>query len=302
MRKAHRIQAFFFVILTGIVRALPLAAVRSLGRGIGGMGFTVLTSRRRVTLSNLRYAYPNASDEELHTIARTSFRSVGEASLELLWLSRLTPDILRDQMVITNPEALEKEMQRGKGVVVVVSHYAGWEIILQGIHQYAPGRTHVVYKPLSNKIIDTVVLRWRTKLGLQWIPIQTAVHDTTEAVKRGDVVILAADQSVGPESIWVSFFGRDVPTAKGPAALCLKTGAVLYLSAMHRQKNGSCSGPLVEVKTADLKGYNEQNMKKLTQRLTSLTEEYIRKDPGQWMWTHKRWKHSREDEAQGGEP
>ena len=117
-----------------------------------------------------------------------------------------------------------------------------------------------------------------------------------DAVKRGDVVILAADQSVGPESVWTSFFGRDVPTAKGPAALCLKTGSAMYLSAIRRQADGTCAGPLVKVKTDDLRGYNETNMRKLTQRLTSLTEEYIRKDPGQWMWTHKRWKHSREDE------
>jgi len=297
MKIFHSIQAFFFFCMTAIVRLLPLGWARSFGKGLGNIAYSFLTSRRKVTISNLHYAYPEMSESEVITTARSSFRSVGEASLELGWLSRLTPGILMREMILTNPEDLEKELEKGKGVVIVVSHYAGWEFVLQGIHQYAPGRTHVVYKPLSNSSIDAIVLAWRTRLGLMWIPLESAVEDTMNAVKNGDVVILAADQSVGPESVWTSFFGREVPTAKGPAALCLKTGAALYLSAVRRKPDGTCSGPLIKVRSADLKGYNQSNMKRLTQRLTSLTEEYIRKDPGQWMWTHKRWKHTGKKEV-----
>lgn len=292
MNQTHRVQVVVFVLLTGIIRVMPIGMVRAVGRGLGALGFLVLTSRRRVTLSNLRHAYPDSSDDALASLAKASFRSVGEASLELGWLSRLTPAILKEQVVLTNAEVLGEECRKGRGMVIVVSHYAGWEFILQGIHRHAPGRTHVVYKPMSNTVIDAIVLRWRSRLGLKWIPIESAVNDTMEAMKKGDVVILAADQSVGRESIWTSFFGRDVPTAKGPAALCLKTGGTLYLSALRRQRDGSCTGPLVQVETDDLVGYNETTMRTLTQRLTSLTETYIRDDPGQWMWTHKRWKHA----------
>ncbi len=297
MKFAHRLEAGTFFLLTGIVRSLPLRAARALGRLLGLAGYAFVTSRRRVTVSNLRSAYPHLGESDVRRIARASFRSVGEASLELGWLARLTPAIVGREMILTNPEEVERELKSGKGIVVVVSHYAGWEIILQGIQQYAPGRTHVVYKPLSNPVVDEAVLGWRRKLGVKWIPLESAVTDTMTAVKNGDVVILAADQSVGPESVWTSFFGRNVPTAKGPAALCLKTRAALFLSAVRRQSDGRCIGPLVRVKSSDLRAYNPKNLRTLTQRLTSLTEEYIRKDPGQWMWTHKRWKHSRKSET-----
>jgi lauroyl/myristoyl acyltransferase len=135
------------------------------------------------------HAYPEISRSDRRGIARQSFRSVGEATLELACLAHMTPDLVWREVILSIP------------------------------------------------------------MGLKWIPVENAVRDTVEGVKRGEVIILVADQTAARESVWVSFFGREVPTPKGPAALALKTGAPLFLS-----------------------------------------EENIRKDPGQWMWTHKRWK------------
>ncbi|MEK6649622.1 MAG: hypothetical protein AABY75_01465, partial [Bacteroidota bacterium] len=223
----------FFLLLTGAVCLLPLRGVRALGGLLGMVGYALLQSRRKVALENLRLSLPGRSGKELEEIARESFRTVAVAFLELLWFPRLTTSRIRREAVVENADEARTSVGE-RGAVVIVSHMAGWEFILQAVQQVFPGRTSVVYKPLSNPITDRWIFEWRSKLGLRWIPMDTAVADTMAEAKGGGIVILAADQSVAKESIWVPFFGRDVPTAKGPAALSLKAGVPIYVCRLRR--------------------------------------------------------------------
>ena len=292
----HLLELPIFWILTGLVCLLPLDGVRGLGRSLGRIGYALLGSRRTIALDNLRTALPGRTEIELVKIARESFATVAVAFLELLWFPRLRRTHLERESVVENAAEVRSELG-DRGAVVIVSHMAGWEFILQGVSRAFPGRTSVVYKPLSNPITDRTIYSWRSKFGLRWIPMETAVADTMAEAQRGGVVILAADQSVPKESIRVPFFGREVPTAKGPAALSLKAGVPIYLCRLRRVADGSHRGDLTRVSADGLDGYSETNVIELTKRYTSMTEAYILRDPGQWMWTHKRWKHWRSGEG-----
>ncbi len=294
LRPHHFLELPFFLLATGIVCLLPLSAVRKLGRGLGLLGYRVLGSRRSVAMSNLRAAMQNRPDEDLEKIACESFQTVAVSFLELLWFPRLSARVLGRQAVVENADQVRREIG-DKGAVVIVSHMAGWEFILQGVNAAFPDRTSVVYKPLSNPLTDRMIFSWRSRFGLRWIPMETAVADTMDEAQRGGVVILAADQSVPKESIRAQFFGREVPTAKGPAALSLKVGVPIYLCRLRRIADGSYSGDLVPVSSEGLGSYNETSVIELTKRYTAAMEAYILRDPGQWMWTHKRWKHVKQE-------
>jgi KDO2-lipid IV(A) lauroyltransferase len=296
LRPHHLLEVPFFLLMTAVVCLVPLSTVRALGRWLGGMGYRLLASRRRVAMVNLRASMPGRSEDELHAIARGSFEMVAVAFLELLWFPRLTRARLHQEAVVENAEDVRRFLGE-RGAVVIVSHMAGWEFILQGVNAAFPGRTSVVYKPLSNPITDRFIYGWRSKFGLKWIPMETAVADTMAEAQRGGVVILAADQSVAKESIRVPFFGRKVPTAKGPAALSLKARVPIYLSRLRRVVVGSYRGDLQLVPSDGIHGYSEANVIELTKRFTKMTEDYILRDPDQWMWTHKRWKHWNPEES-----
>lgn len=289
-RLHHLLELPFFLLMTALVCLLPLSAVRAWGRWFGRAGYRLLGSRRRVAIENLRASLAGRSESELDRIARGSFEMVAVAFLELLWFPRLTQRRLMQEAAVENAEDVRRALD-GQGAVVIVSHMAGWEFILQGVNAAFPGRTSVVYKPLSNPITDRFIYDWRSKFGLKWIPMQTAVADTMAEAQRGGVVILAADQSVPKESIRVPFFGRNVPTAKGPAALSLKAGVPIYLCRLRRVEGDAYRGDLQLVPADGVHGYNEANVIELTKRFTKMTEDYILRDPDQWMWTHKRWKH-----------
>jgi KDO2-lipid IV(A) lauroyltransferase len=249
-------------------------------------------------MNNLRAALRDRPHEDLEKISRESFQTVAVSFFELLWFPRLSGEVLSCQAVVENAEQLRTEIG-DRGAVVIVSHMAGWEFILQGVNAAFPGRSSVVYKPLSNPLTDRLIHAWRSKFGLRWIPMETAVADTMDEAQRGGLVILAADQSVPKESIRVPFFGRDVPTAKGPAALSLKIGVPVYLCRLRRVADDSYRGDLVRISSEGLGSYGETSVIELTRRYTAMMEEYILRDPGQWMWTHKRWKHVEKELGEG---
>ena len=118
-----------------------------------------------------------------------------------------------------------------------------------------------------------------------------SVRRVLKALSEGRVVGILADQTAPMESVSVEFFGRMVPTFEGPAVFSLKTGAPIVMACALRISEGKYSVEFQEIQTDDLKGFSDENVETLTQRHVSLTEEIIRKNPDQWMWMHKRWKH-----------
>jgi KDO2-lipid IV(A) lauroyltransferase len=122
--------------------------------------------------------------------------------------------------------------------------------------------------------------------------MEFAVREVLRTLQRGDVVVIAADQAAARESITVNFFGRLVPTFAGPAVFSLKTGAPILMGLVTRQRDGTYSLRFVEVPRDDLKEYSEDAVAELTRRHVAMAESMIRIHPGQWLWMHRRWKHS----------
>ena len=118
-----------------------------------------------------------------------------------------------------------------------------------------------------------------------------AVREIIRALQNNNAVFLAADQTAPQESISVEFFGRNVPTFQGPAVFCLKSGAPIVLVMTVRQPDGRYKLIMEKVPSEDLEEYSESNVLELTRRQVKMTEEIIRRNPEQWMWMHKRWKH-----------
>jgi KDO2-lipid IV(A) lauroyltransferase len=94
-----------------------------------------------------------------------------------------------------------------------------------------------------------------------------------------------------PQGVFVEFFGRLACTASGLARVALKTGATVLPGFMvweaGEQKYVLRFGPELEfIETGDA----EADALAATQMCASVTEEWIRRYPDQWLWIHRRWK------------
>jgi KDO2-lipid IV(A) lauroyltransferase len=113
-----------------------------------------------------------------------------------------------------------------------------------------------------------------------------------KTLRSGEVLGLLFDlNALEDEAIFVDFFGVPASTNFMTAKLALRTSSpIIPIFApwdKERKKFLLQIGPPVSVERV---GNEEEDVRRLTSRLTLLFEEQIRRYPDQWLWIHKRWK------------
>ena len=288
----HYIEYFLFVVFGTVVRLFPLRLAQRLGKTLSTLAYHAISVRRAVALENLREAFPEKSEPEIQAIAKGAFRSFAVAMVELLWFPRLTRERIDKLVRFKNLDLLVDAHKLGRGLIMMSGHFGNWELVaLSGALQSNIPFTMIV-KTQHNLLIDNVVNRYRSLHGNRPVPMGMSVRDIFNALREKRVVAMAADQSGPMEGLFVDFFGRPTATHQGPALFSLKTGAPVQMGFLVRQKDGTYEGILEEVPTEDLTEATEANIAELTRRHVKLLEKYVRMYPDQWLWMHRRWKHS----------
>ena len=291
MSLKHAVEFLVFQTIGFVVRLLPLRFVSPIDAAIGEWVYTLLGYRRSVTRNNLRNAFPELTDSRRELMVIESFRSIGRAFFEMLWMPKFTPETLRSFGTIENLDLIQKLKARGKGLVVVTAHFGAWEFVSQLYTVHSGETIHVIYKQQSNRRVDAVVKGWRERFGNKAVSMEQAPREIFRVLAAGGLVGIVGDQSAPEEATRVQFFGRAVPTFEGPAVFSLRTGAPLCVAFILRKPDGTHTVVVEEIETKDLHGTSKENVRLLTQRHVEATEAMIRKYPEQWMWMHKRWKH-----------
>jgi len=132
----------------------------------------------------------------------------------------------------------------------------------------------------------------RARFGNQVVPMGIGTRNVVKALHEKRIVGLLGDQSGPKESVFVEFFGRPAATHRGVAALALKHRTPIVMLLLLRLPDETYVTLSEEVDFSDLTEYSEENIRELTQRHVFLLERYIRQYPDQWLWMHRRWKHT----------
>jgi KDO2-lipid IV(A) lauroyltransferase len=289
---AHRLQYGAFRALRWLLTALPAPAALGLGDLLGWFAAVVLRFRRGVVDENLRQAFPDRDRGWRNRVARASyrhlvresiatFRMIGVSAQELLASVSMEPEVL---------QALRTDVERGQGVLLVTGHLGNWErggawLAAQGIPVDA------VVQVQRNRRFNEDLRQVRERVGLRTIPKQDAPRGVLRALRSGRAAALVADQNVIRGGMFVEFFGRLAATARGPAVFALRAGAPVWLGAAVRVSRHPQRYHLkmrrVEVAPS---GDADADIRAVVEAYTGLLESWIREDPEQYFWHHKRWK------------
>ncbi len=139
-------------------------------------------------------------------------------------------------------------------------------------------------KPLYYKWIQTL----RVKTNLHPIDRVHSVKEILRTLKKNQLVAILIDQWASRDGLWVDFFGKKTSTTSLPVRLARKTDAALVFGYCIRKASGQYKIILRPEITVDKT--EEAFEMKTTLKLNRLLENEIRLYPGQWTWTHRRWK------------
>ena len=111
-----------------------------------------------------------------------------------------------------------------------------------------------------------------------------------KSVRDGNLVGLMVDQSTRKNGVPVTFFGQKCWATVGPIMVALRTKAPIYPITMLRNESGRYTLEFYPPLTIERTKNIHQDLINGSQLCQDLIEAIIRKNPGQWMWIHDRWK------------
>jgi Kdo2-lipid IVA lauroyltransferase/acyltransferase len=290
MKKFQNIIEYGIVLFfSWIMRVLPLKIVLWNGKMIGLFFYYVLPIRKSVAIENISRTFPEKDFNEVKLIAKNTYIQFAKNITEFMRFSKLDKTICRDRVTFFNQHLFQQVHELSKGSILLSGHFGNWEIMAAAI-SYLGYPIAGIAREQRNSFIDKFLSDTRRKIGMETIPLGMALRGVLRALKAGKFIAMLGDQDAHDEGVFVDFLGRPSATAQGPAIFALKTGAPILFGCCVRIQNGDYEVHLELIKTDDLNGLSEDNIKILTQRHATVLENSIRKWPDHWFWMHKRWK------------
>jgi KDO2-lipid IV(A) lauroyltransferase len=253
----------------------------------------VIGYRRKVVLDNLRKAFPEKSEPEIRRIATAFYLNFTDVIVEIVKLASIRTERVRDRVVLLNPEIIPSMIAHGGGGLAMFGHCTNWEWLAAGLGIQLPFPTVGVYKTLSNKAFDRVMLHIRSRHGNHMITMEQTFRESLIRLKKPCYIGILGDQSPArhPGMYFTRFMGRPAPVHLGIATICLKMDVPLYHFDIRRVRRGRYVVRFTHIPHADLLPFSKEAVHTLTDRHVAALETAIREAPSDWLWSHRRWKH-----------
>ncbi len=281
--------AAVWLVLKGL-GVLPRPVARSLAVAITRILFAFLPKLRKTAEFNLRVAFPDWSDTQRKEIIRGMLRNLGWMAAEFARFPKYAKQNIESMVVLDGHENFLEGQRRGKGVLYLTGHIGAWELS-SFAHAVYGFPLHYMARPIENSKIDALVNGYRRLCGNQPIFKNESARVTLKILKGAGTIGILADQNTMPEeSVFVDFFRKPASTTTGIARLALRTDAAVVPGYAvwdeGIQKYRLRFEPPVELMRT---GDEERDVLENTQKFTRVLEEIIRRYPDQWIWVHGRW-------------
>jgi len=284
---------WFGLAILRICVFLPYQIQMWLGRQLGYLSYALMPQRKNIVETNIRLCFPELNRTEQKVLIKKSIASTGMAIVETgisWWAPKQT---LMKLHKLDGLEHLNKALAKGKGAIILASHFTTLEIGGTFLAQHIDN-LNVVYKRAHNPLFEYFIRTKRTRNGATLIN-HKKVREIIRCLKNNNVAWYSPDQDFGEkDSVFAPFMGISTCTLISTQRLAQITGAAVIPLHIERPSEGSVYrfhfSPAIENFPSD------DSVLDAT-AINHAIEEQIKVTPEQYLWAHRRFK-SRPD----GEP
>ncbi|MFY7900901.1 MAG: lysophospholipid acyltransferase family protein [Chitinophagaceae bacterium] len=285
------VSSFFYLL-----SLLPWKIIYVLSDGVYFLVYYIIGYRKKVVMQNLQIAFPEKNNEERIRIAKDFYHQLFDTFLETIKMISISEKTL-DKRFQCNYELVNDLYKTGQNVQLHGGHFFNWEFVNLGCSKHLQYLFLGVYAPLGNKVMDTIIQKMRSRFGTVLIPSSHFKTKFHQYANRAYALGLAADQNAGNpnNAYWLPFFGKMVPFVKGPEKGAIAKNTAVVFGTYYRVKRGyyKCEFSLFTTEPASLPEGA------ITIALRDFMEQQIRLRPSNYLWTHRRWKHTFDEEKYG---
>tara|TARA_B100000780_G_scaffold275017_1_gene240915 strand:- start:250 stop:1119 length:870 start_codon:yes stop_codon:yes gene_type:complete len=237
---------------------------------------------------NLDKFIGNYNQEIKQDIKIKMWSNYGKTFAEYLYLKKIRK---KNCIVkIKGEEILEKIIKKNKPVIFVSGHFANFELMSMELTKRSI-KLATIYRPLNNFFINPIMEHVRRKYVCknQIKKGIAGVKSAIKYIKNNCSVALMIDQRVS-EGKKISLFGHMAFTTTLPSQLAYKYQLDVVPIYIVRKADDNFEMEIYEPIQISNNEVSEASKLNLTIRLNKIIEEMISRNPGQWIWTHNRWK------------
>ena len=277
---------------SAVLCRLPPQVAVQLGAALGQLAAWLQPKRTYLGIQNLRAAFDGQlSPGETQRLILACYRQLGSGILELLRLPVMDQAYLGRYIAIDGLEHFDRAAASGRPVILLTGHYGNWELssitaALKGYPIMALARAQKKFPRLYRLLVSL-----RESKGCRIIHKGGAMKRLIAALDGRQLVGIVGDQA-SRQGIFVEFFGRPALFATGPFELAHSKSALILPAFIHRVR-----GPYHRVVVEPPLALSRAEPKPAAVRagveqFAAGLSRHIREAPDQWLWMHKRWKHT----------
>lgn len=251
--------------------------------------------RRKTVRHNLELVFGPSGHSNIIRIEKKFYRHLCDCIAETVKLLHISDEEIDRRAVVTNGEYIDDIIRSGHSVVLLLGHYGNWEWVQAIIHHFKePLVGGQIYRPLRNKMMDMVMLRIRSRFGLECIPQKNAVRRLLGIERGGQKFVIGfiSDQRPTGKTLhhWTTFLGQDTPYVVGGETIGNHVDARFVYLDMEKTSRGHYRLTFCPV----VPDPEDKGPDPYTREFMKMLEKTIRREPAYWLWSHRRWKRHRE--------
>ena len=269
---------FFLKVFSSYLRNAPTFAYKITYKIIYSLLFHILKMRKKVVLTNLKWAFPNKDNLWYKKTMKLCYQFYTKEFLDFLSFPKYYNN---SKIHFLNLEVLLEALAKRKGVILIGSHFGSFDKLFYAMSKKSIDLAGVAYKQ-NNSGSDIFFKKIREQFMTNQLYKGGDINLLNEALSQNNVLILLSDQDAKNKGAMVKFFNIDSSTHSGAAILSKRKQCPLIYSSITKINDS------YEVKFDEINTNN--SVTDIVQSYTSKIEKTIVKAPEQYFWFHKRWK------------
>jgi Kdo2-lipid IVA lauroyltransferase/acyltransferase len=273
------------------LRLVPLTAAMRMGQALGAIAYFSAGDLRRTGQRNLALALSEKNEIERTLILRACFASLGRTLGLFSHFATASPESIRSLVDARGLEHLDSARKEGRGVILFTGHLGAWELTSFALSVLGRPLSFLVRR-IDNPAVERLIDQSRVRFGNQTLDKLSAARSMVKILRSGEVLGLLLDlNTLDDEAIFVDFFGVPASTNFMVAKLALRTQSpIIPIFAPWDKAQKKFVLQIEPPISMERTGNEELDVRRLTEKLSLIIEDVIKRYPDQWLWIHKRWK------------
>lgn len=294
-------KEFLYNIIYGIfylVSKLPYRALYVISDIANLVLYHIVRYRRDIVRRNITSAFPEKSLEECISIERGFYKWFCDYFVETVKLMSVSRQELLSRIEFRGIDKIEECFDRGQTCAGILGHYGNWELLSATglvIKKHPEAVIGLIYHPLRSQLFDRLFINIRQSMGGVCVPKKDILRYLVSFRSQNLMNLFGyiADQAPRYRNIhlWLPFLNHDTPVFTGAERIMRKMNNAVFYIDVERPERGKYiyTFKLMTDKPGEMPEFE------ITKKFFVMLEQTIRREPRFYLWSHNRWKRTREE-------